>query len=273
MIEKESFTRSIETELNVAQIGINREDWYCHRPGVERDHIIKTMLREGFEVVPVMNKKGEFLQYFTLSENDKTKLSVNKIKAEDRLYYLTHVRDAVWKMKAENRTHYFLSNGKNENDIVGLLSLSNFNCREFYVFIFTLLSYVEREFAILIESNEKNAFEILAKESKTKDLQNQLLGIKERINSDKEKNNENNYKEYLYLHHLIWLVVEEKGYQKLGYKDAEVFRKGTSGLKHLRNNIAHPVRSLVRSTEDLEKLHIGLSKLYEFKGCLDKNLK
>lgn len=273
MIEKESFTRPINTDISVATIGINRDDWYCHKPGMTRDEVRETMVREGFDVVPIVDKGGFFKKYFTLNKADSSKLDFNDIEAADRLYYLTHVRDAVWKMKSEQKTHYFLTNGRNENDIVGLLSLSNFNCREFYVFLFSLMSYIEREFAFLIESDKETGFKTLRKLSHTPELADQLRIIEERLNEDKEKKNENDYKEYLYLHHLIWLVKTEKKYEKLGYQNEQDFETGTSGLKDIRNNIAHPVKSLVRNLKDLDNLDAGLNKLYEFKGRLDKYLK
>lgn len=172
-----------------------------------------------------------------------------------------------------SNAHIFLTNGKGENDIVGLLSLSNFNCREFYVFLFSLVSYIEREFAALIESDKETGFRTLTTFSHTEDLKDQLEIIKQRFKDDEEKENENNYKEYLYLHHLIFLIKSEKQFKKLGYKNGEEFEKGTKYLRDIRNNVAHPVRSLVRNLKDLENLDIGLQKLYEFKGRLDKYLK
>ena len=97
--------------------------------------------------------------------------------------------------------------------------------------------------------------------------------IQPRIIEDEEKDIQNDYREYLYLHHLVWLVKSEKKYVDLGYNTAQVFETGTSGLKELRNNIAHPVRSIVRTLADLDKLDVGLSKLYEFKERLDKYLR
>jgi hypothetical protein len=231
------------------------------------------MVSRGFDVVPILDKNGAFKNYFTLNQEDNSKVKVNDILASDRLYYLTHVRDAIWRMKTERRTHYFLSNGRRENDIVGLLSLSNYNCREFYVFLFSLMSYVEREFARLISVDKDTGFEILNRLSHTKELRDQILLIQQRIKEDKGKDIENDYKEYLYLHHLVWLVKSERKYEDLGYKTGQDFEMGTSGLKEVRNNIAHPVRSLVRTLADLDKLDIGLSKLYEFKEHLDEYLR
>ena len=273
MIEKEFFTRPISTDISVATIGINKDDWYCHKPGMTRDEVKATMIKKGFDVVPIVDKNGNFRQYYTLDKSNDNKPVHKYIQQADRLYYLTHVRDAVWKMNNEKKAHYFLSNGKIENDIVGLLSLSNFICREFYVYVFALMSYIEREFASLIDSDSESGFIILKKLSHNDDLKEQLKIIEERWTEDKLKGNENDYKEYLYLHHLIGLVKAEEKYKRLDYKNEQDFETGTSKLKDIRNNIAHPVKSLVRTLDDLSNLNSGLDKLYEFKGRLERLIK
>ncbi len=151
--------------------------------------------------------------------------------------------------------------------------MSNLNSRDFYVFLFNLISYVEREFAYLIESNQEIAFkslrDIMAKDV---NLISQLDTIEKRFKNDKEKGNENDYKEYLYIHHLIRLLEIEGKYKNLGYTKTEDFILGTGKLKELRNTIAHPVKSLVICISDLDKLDKGLNKLYEFKErvCLEQ---
>lgn len=215
MIEKDFFTRPISTDISVATIGINKDEWYCHKPGMTRDEVKAAMHKYRFDIVPIINGNGSFTKYYTLDKSNNNNLISNEIQLADRMYYLTHVRDAVWKMNTEKKTHYFLSNGKIENDIVGLLSLSNFNCREFYVYVFALISYIEREFASLIESDSETGFTILKSLSHNDELKKQLKIIEQRWNEDKQIDNENDYKEYLYLHHLIWLVKAEKKFKRL----------------------------------------------------------
>lgn len=272
MREKEFFTRPINIDITAATIGINKEDWYCYRPDKTEKEIIETMLREKFDVVPIVNNNGFLNTYFTLNKADNTKLQKNNIEADDRIYYLTHIRDALWIMKKVKKTHFFLSNSHDEDDIVGLLSLSNFNCKEFYVYLFSFISYIEREFAALIESDRTKGFAILEKLCQTNGLKSQLRTIKNRYEKDEKNENENDYKEYLYLHHLIWLVKEEQQYEQLNYRNSKEFELGTEILMDLRNNIAHPVKSLVIDFTDLDNLETGIDKLYEFKERLDRYL-
>ena len=265
MREKELFKKSINIDITVATIGISSENWYCTNPGMKMEDIRTTMLQKNYDVVPIINKHKVFNSYFTISKPDNLKLLVNEITQDDRMYYLTHVRDAVWRMNKTKKTYFFLSNGHDENDIVGLLSLSNFNCREFYVYLFSLISYIEREFAGLIDSDKTKGFQILERMSQTEEQKGQLRSIVDRYNEGIE----NDYKEYLYLQQLILLIKGESNYEKLKYKNSRDFESGSAQLKNLRNNIAHPVKSIVRNLNDLNKLDSGINKLYEFKVRLD----
>jgi hypothetical protein len=267
MIEKQFFKRYMNIEISVAIIGINRDDWFCHKPGMKTEFVKDTMLKNGFDIAPIVNKNGKFEKYYYLEENKE--LTVKNIEEDDKLYYLTHVSDAIWKMNNNKRKHFFLSNSKNENDVVGLLSLSNFNCREFYVYLFSLISYIEKELANLVESDDQEAFKVLASKANNEDLKKQLNLIVERYEKDKINDAENNYKEYLYLNHLLWLISSENKFKLLGYKNESDFIKQTGKIKNIRNNVAHPVKSLVNNLNDLENLQIGLSKIYDLKNRLE----
>lgn len=267
MIEKHLFKCPINIEISVATLGINKDDWFCHKPGMQTDFVKKAMIMNGYDIAPIINKQEKFDKYYCLDENKE--LKVENIKDTDRLYYLTHVSDAIWKMNNEKRKHYFLSNGKNKDDVVGLLSLSNFNSREFYVYLFSLISYIEKELAKLIDSDDNEAFISLEKKANNDDLKNQLKIIIKRYNKDKQNDSENNYKEYLYLHHLLWLISSERKYKLLDYSNESDFIKHTGKLKNIRNNVAHPIKSLVRNLKDLENLHIGLSKIYDLKNRVE----
>ncbi|WP_024482429.1 hypothetical protein [Cellulophaga baltica] len=267
MIEKHFFKRPLNLEISVATLGISRDDWFCHKPGMQTEFVKDTMVKNGYDIVPIINKQGKFMKYYFLGENNE--LKVETIKDEDRLYYLTHVSDVIWKMNNEKRKHYFLSNGKDKDDVVGLLSLSNFNSREFYVYLFSLIAYIEKGLAGLIDSDGDEAFGILEKKANNDDLKNQLITIIDRYTKDKLNDAENNYKEYLYLHHLLWLISSESKFELLKYSSEYDFIKHTGKIKNIRNNVAHPIKSLVRNLNDLQDLHLGLSKIYDLKDRVE----
>lgn len=272
MREKEFFTRKHYNDITAATIGINKEDWYCYKPGMSQKEVAETMLSKNYDIVPILNMKGVCVGYFTLNEVDNTKLNSNKIKENDSIYYLTHIYDVIWKMTENKKKFLFLSNGQKENQIVGLLSLSNFNSREFYIYLYSMISYVECEFATLIKSNKSEGFLILEERNQNAESKEQFKEIQERIKVDENNNNENDYKEYLYLHHLIWLITAEGEYKRLNYSKSQKFEDGTKTLKDLRNYIAHPVKSLVKNLSDLKKLERGMNKLYELKERIENYL-
>lgn len=265
MIEKEYFTKPIEIEITAAIVGINKDDWFCHNPGDKQSDIISKMQKENYDIVPIQNQHGLCTNYFTLKEN---KLTSHKIEQKDKIYYLTHIRDIIWSMAENKKTHYFLTNGRNENDIVGLISLSNLNNRDFYMYLFNTISLLEVEFAKLIKSEKTEAFEILNQAATTDELRTQLKEILNRIKEDEKNENENDYKEYLYLSNLITLIKKEQKFKVLNYSSVENFEKHIGILKDIRNGVAHPVKSLVRNFDDLVRINKGVLKIFEIKERL-----
>jgi hypothetical protein len=263
----------VNFDITVATISISKEDWYYCSPNMTEQEVLETMIQKKFDVVPISDGLGAYKQYYTWADKDCTQIVANKIEPTDRLYYLTHVQDAVWFMNKNKKAHLFLSNGHDENDIVGLLSLSDFNNREFYVYLFSLLSYIEREFATLITSDKDEAFKILEALTINDKLKKQLTTSIKRFKQDEKNQNENNYKEYLYLNQLVKLVLAEEKHLILKYNNNDEFESGIDLLKNLRNEIAHPVRSVVRNINDLENLDRGINKLYEFKERIDHYVK
>ena len=265
MIEKEHFIKRNQFEITAATIGINKEDWFSYKPGDDKSEIILKMQKEKYDIVPINNKFGKCTSYFTLNDD---KLNTSKIADKYKIYYLTHIRDVIWSMVENDSKHFFLTNGRNENDIVGLISLSNFNNRDFYIYLFNSVSFLEVEFARLIESEKTEAFEILNYNANSKEQQAQLTEILNRIKEDENNGIDNNYKEYLYFSHFITLIIAKKIYISLDYKSVESFEKNIGILKLIRNTVAHPVKSLIRNSEDLVKLNKGISKIYELKEKL-----
>ena len=267
MLEKTSFHKNFDTDIIVANIGINREEWFCYKPGDDFSKILALMVKEKYDIVPSLNKRGDVAGYLYINEDEELKST--QIEDSHKLYYRTHIHDVIWKMSEEERDFYFLTHGRSGDNIIGLISLCNFNCREFYIYLFSLLSFVERELATMITYSYEEAFKILAKRANNGELKNQLKSVEERFYEDQQVNRDNDFKEYLYLTQLLWLLCEQKGYKNLNYNNEASFVGNTSMLKEIRNNVAHPVRSLVRNHKDLKNLRKGLDKLYELKSKIE----
>ena len=270
-IEKDLFKSKVSFEPNAAMIGISCDDWYCHKAGMSRDEICSTMQEKKYDIVPMVNDNGKVTSYFTLNENKVAEINSTEITESDTIYYLTHIKDVIWLMNLNQRSHYFLANYENK-EIIGLISLSNLNCREFSLYLFSMLALVEKELSNLITTDEALAIEYLENKFMDEGGRKQLESIKNRLSDDRAKEIENDYKEYLYIHHLVQLVNMEKRFKELGYNNEQDFIKNTKPLKDIRNAVAHPVKSLVRNFDDLANLQKGLNKLYEFRYGIEKYL-
>lgn len=89
-----------------------------------------------------------------------------------------------------------------------------------------------------------------------------------RFKEDASKGLDGNIIEYLYLSDLFLLITEHKLYKVLGYKNQDAFEKGSGKLKSIRNAIAHPNKSLVKSHDTLCDLWTAIVKIEELKSCL-----
>lgn len=276
MIEKELFKQRPFFNITAATLGISRDDWYCHKHGMSRDQIRQTMLTKKFDIVPIQKKNGEILNYFKLSDNEKLDLETHDIQIDEKLYYATLIGDVISKMIENKKKHYFLTNLDSSKEVLGLISLSNFNSRDFYIYLYSLISYVEKELSRVISSNKDDAFEILeSKINKQNDekMVAQWAEIKKRYQDDESKSNENSYKEYLYITQINWLIAEEGGFKKLNYTNEEKFLSETGKIRKVRNCISHPIKSLVKDLDDLKMVEKSLTKLYELEERLENNKK
>jgi len=79
--------------------------------------------------------------------------------------------------------------------------------------------------------------------------------------------------EYLYLSDLFILAYEHHLFKLLGYKNKEEFEKGAGKLRHLRNAISHPNKSLVKGPESLNDLWKSAQKITELSERLDNSNK
>ncbi|MCH8568334.1 MAG: hypothetical protein LAT67_08730 [Balneolales bacterium] len=267
MLEKTSFHKSFDTDIIVANIGINRDDWFCYKHGDKQSEIRDIMLKKKFDIVPVLKKNGDVNEYFQLTADKQ--LYTTLIDESHKLYYRTHIHDVIWKMTEEGRDFYFLTHGRSGDNIIGLISLCNFNCREFYIYLFGLISFVERELATMITCDFDEAFQILKNRAQNDDLQKQVTLVQKRFYHDREMNSDNDFREYLYLGQLISLLCEKEEYLKLGYTEEKSFIKNTGKVREIRNRVAHPVKSLIKNHEDLKNLKKGLDKLYELKNNIE----
>ena len=271
-MEEYSFFKQIpKGELMIASLGIHSCEWESTTTkefSVNRNPIIELMRKKSYDIIPAINKKGEYShmvyskKWGSYSDNDIEMCKIN-IK-EDCIYYLTHIEDAI-RLMAENRKYfYFLTN---HSDIIGLLTLSNLNNKQFYYWFYQRFVDIEQGFGNMLNSVTKPD-EILKRidsySSTQTDIGKWFSDSLKRYREDREKGVDALVTEYLYFGQFIELFKDLRLYNDLGYKNVNEFEINNSYLKEIRNIIAHPTRSLITDLDSLNKIWKGIVKMNEF---------
>jgi CBS domain-containing protein len=244
MIEDHFFLKNNVVDVDAAVVGVSKTRWVTvskQEASSERAQAI--MVQHRFDVLPITESNGIVREYFhTKNWSDYNSIEQKEIDYSDVMSFRTPLHSLIKSFAKEKRLFYFL---ENEGKIVGLISVANLNCRQVRIFIFSLVSELEIRLSQFIDSAMKEA-DILDSGVK-KD-------IKERYASDQEKGLEPNLMEYLYLSDLINLVAKKHLYKELAYESRTKFEDSLGSISDLRNQAAHPTRTLIASAESVSKL-------------------
>ena len=203
----------------------------------------EVMQENHFDVLPIMGNDDIVREYFkTEIWNNYDSIIREEIEYGDVIPFQTPLRTVIKSFAIEERLFYFLTN---ESRVTGLISVVNLNCRQVRIFVFGLISELEIRLSELIRSKmrEEEILELGIKEE-----------VKDRYFSDKERGLEPDLMEYLYLSDLINIIAKKHMYKVLGYPSRNAFEKALGPINDLRNEAAHPTRSLVSSADSANKL-------------------
>ena|SRR3990172_3033415 len=151
------------------------------------------------------------------------------------------------------------------SDVVGLISVVNLNRRPVKVWLFSLVSEIEVRLG-----------EFLSRRCKDEDLYAVTLGrethpkydeVKRRYQTDRDNGLELPIVEYLYFSDLVGLVIEKGLYGQLDYSKTN-FKVSLGSLVKLRDEVAHPARSIVREPEAVSKLWRQVQRIEDALGRL-----
>lgn len=264
MQEYQYFKKSGNPEINAALVGISKEDWLCARPGTTKVDAIKIMEQYQFDILPQINKSNIVKSYyFTIRwgvYNDNNILC-KPIEEADKIYYLTNIVDVIRLMYENKRNFYFLTN---HSEIVGLITISNLNCKNVSLYYYNLINTIERKLGHFVRKylDTASIIESLQKIGKRKSTTYALDSIT-RFVEDSQKGLDGSIIEYLYLSELFLLIIEHKLYKKLDYKNQNAFEENSGKLRQLRNTISHPNKSLIKNTQSLNDLWYSSLKIKE----------
>ncbi len=247
-------------KVTAASVGISKKRWTSIEEGeIKNQKYKETMRVNRYDVLPIISRNKTVERYFkTELPNKFDKIDVHTISNTDLLPYDTDIREVIGRFSRENRTHYFLTT---KNEITGLITLGNLNCRQVQVYIFSKICDLERTLADFINDNLKNddiRRHIKDKAKTTDKFKIILYNYQELISLDLE----NKLTEHLYLVDFLNIVSKFELYKnlKLSKKELEDY----SSINELRNSIAHPTRTLLDGYNDIQKLSTRLVQLDNF---------
>lgn len=254
------FMRERVVDVDAAVVGISKMRWVgINETDANKDSAVQIMKVNRFDVLPILQINGSVSAYFQTSEwGNYSSINRAHISHRDVLPLHTHVRDVLKSFVLENRYFYFLTN---EERIAGLISIVNFNCRQVKIYLFSLISELEIGLGQLLSQN-------LTDDQIVSTVASACVGrnraeVMNRIEADRSTGVEVRAVEYLYLSQLLELILAKKLHHKLTYHSDEEFRTATLPIRNLRNQIAHPTKSLITHPESCRKLWDTIDSIEE----------
>jgi hypothetical protein len=249
------FLRPGTVDVDAAVIGIGRARWVALEPeDASTENAIQIMERNRFDVLPIHGGSDKpIYEYFHTQHwgkwNHETVVR-NSITFKDVLPAQTPLIALIEKFVKGECLFFFLAY---EHRVAGLVSVANLNSRQVKFYLYALVCELETCLSRLISDNKVDEAVLFSK-----------LDEKGQRNyqEDQEKGFENNILQYLCLSSLLDIVRCQSLFEELGYPSKKQFEK-LNTLNELRNQIMHPVRSLVHDKDSLGKLWERIEKLQD----------
>lgn len=241
MIEDLHFLRDAVVDVDAAVVGIGRTRWISAEEG-EPVEISQARMKEGgFDVLPIA---GEPVRRYYLTEKwgDYARIEVQDIGYEDVIPLTTPIRLVIKGMADDRRSFYFLDSGAR---VVGLVTVANLNCRQVRTYLFSLIGELEMSMGDLLNRDHSEA-ELLKCDLDGRTKSRYLKDRKEGVDAP--------LTEYFYFRDFIASFLGLKLYRAMGYRRSDHFERHMKDLNDLRNEVAHPTKSLVQEPSDVRDL-------------------
>lgn len=246
MLSKTDFNYNPEIKVTAAQIGINKWDWVCLENDKEEE--AKNLMREHkFDVIPIINEKGQFSQYFsTRVWNNYDGLNLNTIDESSTIYYNTGLRELIKKLNKEKRHYYFLTDYE---EVVGLVSYANLSCQAVYNYLYFIISGIETGVSALLQIRIDSELIIAEFE------QRQEPHYQTTLKRYREDNGEYPFYDYLDFKDL-GLIINKFQNELKGKERALVsyYKKFESDYNELRKKVMHPVKTLLTTEKSIAQI-------------------
>jgi hypothetical protein len=248
MYENRHFLRETVVDINAAVIGISSKRWTdISEAGATDEQAIAIMRDKRFDVLPIKGVYGVREYFQTTKWNDFSSVTRKFITHKDVLPFTTSLRDLIRQLAYDSRSFYFLIS---DHRIVGLVTIADLNSRHVKTYLFSLLSDLEIGLGELV-SQTCTESELLQmtfgayQEAICEGSENKYEKTKDRYKADKENGVDVPFVEYLYLSDLVNVIAKKQLFKALDYPSRNKFEDAFGPLNALRNNVCHPITSLV----------------------------
>ena len=243
-------------KLTAAVAGISRVGWTAIQASDATEQNARaTMARERFDVLPVENSGNVEGYFHTMEWNDYSRITRGHISDEDVVLYDSDIRDVISLLSKRSRPFVFL---RDDHDVVGLFSVVNLNRRPVKVWLFNLLSEIEVRLGEFVSRhvNDQELYSLTL--GATTDPKHEA--VKRHYKTDQKNGLELPVAEYLYFKDLIKVAVSNSLHRKLDSSRTH-FERSLGSLAALRDEVAHPARSLVREAKGVMSLQRRVERI------------
>lgn len=236
-------------EINVALAGVCKMDWEFTN-STEPSHAAQEKMKANcFDILPTVESDGTIVKYFKTNQwgnYDTSNINLHNINHDDRIYYLTHIHDAIIKFAISGRNFFFLDN---QSEIIGLITIGNLNCKHVYLYLYHLIIELEQKLSDFITHNgisDKELIEIFENRVSSCNAKDALKRYKE----DNQNGYDYKFLEYVYLMDLVYIYKFKKLTKLLDLSNT-AFEKHIKDINKIRSIVAHPNKSLIRTQNSI----------------------
>lgn len=253
MRELRYFKESGIPDINVALAGISKVDWVCVHISALLGDAKDQMMFNNFDILPIVEPDGKVIKCYKTKKwgnYDPENIIEHTIISDDKMYYLTHIHDAIIKFATTGRNFFFLDN---QSEIVGLMTIGNLNCKHVYLYLYHLIIELEHELSNFITRKgilDKDLIEIFEIRVSSSNAQDVL----KRYKNDKETGYDFKFLEYVYLMDLVYIFKFKKLTKLLDLSNTD-FEKQIKYINDIRSIVAHPNKSLIKDDQSIKHLH------------------
>lgn len=190
---RRQFVYDPSIDIIASQIGVSKWTWtYIDHEDINEAKSI--MLKNRFDVLPVINMEGNAVKYFaTLEWSNYESIELFEIDDLNSIYYRTSIKDLVRKFINDHKHYYFLTDGY---ETLGLVSYINLNCQFVYNYLYNVLADIERKISEILKKHISQE-QIINQFEKSKDKF--IHKILKDFNDIKNDNEDNNIFQHIYL--------------------------------------------------------------------------